>query len=370
MSMETGEAQPQSISNENKKNSNMFYIPSLDGIRAIAILIVFLSHAGLGGIIPGGLGVTTFFFLSGYLITTLLRREYEKNNFIDFSHFYMRRMLRIWPNFYLVLFTGSLLTVLGAMPGQISWMPFIAQVLQFTNYYSIYHGGMGTMAGSGVFWSLAVEEHFYFLFPFLYLILLRLGLTGRQQFLTLILLCLAILAWRYYLVTVMGGSETRIYYASDTRFDSILFGCALGVYKNPKMDYIDSSDKRLKYVHLPLALLLLFFTLIYRSELFRETLRYSLQGIALYTLFVIAIRFPQWGVIRLLNHRWARFAGTLSYSFYLIHFSVITSIGYWFKGKNVIMLSVVSFFCSFLLAYIIYIAVEIPLSRYRRKLSS
>lgn len=77
-----------------------FYIPSLDGIRTIAFLIVFLSHCPGGEyIFPGGFGVTVFFFLSGYLITTLLRREYEQNQFINLKHFYLRRLLRIWPGF-------------------------------------------------------------------------------------------------------------------------------------------------------------------------------------------------------------------------------------------------------------------------------
>jgi len=56
--------------------SEPFHIPSLDGLRAVSILVVFVSHAGLEAV-PGGFGVTVFFFLSGYLITTLLRREFE-----------------------------------------------------------------------------------------------------------------------------------------------------------------------------------------------------------------------------------------------------------------------------------------------------
>ncbi|MBL0010791.1 MAG: acyltransferase [Nitrosomonas sp.] len=62
--------------------SSKFYIPSLDGIRAVAAMLVFVSHAGWSHIIPGGFGVTIFFFLSGYLITTLLRREFEKQGLL------------------------------------------------------------------------------------------------------------------------------------------------------------------------------------------------------------------------------------------------------------------------------------------------
>ncbi|WP_454170153.1 acyltransferase family protein [Microbacterium paulum] len=75
-----------------------FAIPSLDGIRAAAVLIVFIGHGKtIGGPWPGDVGVTIFFFLSGYLITTLLRREYDRNGRISLGKFYLRRLLRIQP---------------------------------------------------------------------------------------------------------------------------------------------------------------------------------------------------------------------------------------------------------------------------------
>src|SRR5438105_2995303 len=80
-----------------------FQIPSLDGIRAVSFLIVFLAHAGLERYVPGYFGLTVFFFLSGFLITTLLRREYDRTGSVSLSHFYLRRILRIFPPFYLVL---------------------------------------------------------------------------------------------------------------------------------------------------------------------------------------------------------------------------------------------------------------------------
>ena len=89
-------------------------IASLDGLRAVSITIVFLAHSGLKGIVPGFFGVTVFFFLSGYLITTLLRIEFERSGDIGLVDFYVRRMFRIWPLFYLVLIVATLLTWLGA----------------------------------------------------------------------------------------------------------------------------------------------------------------------------------------------------------------------------------------------------------------
>jgi peptidoglycan/LPS O-acetylase OafA/YrhL len=68
-----------------------FYIASLDGMRAVAVMIVFVAHCGLQDALPGGFGVTVFFFLSGFLITTLLRREHERTGSISLRRFYLRR---------------------------------------------------------------------------------------------------------------------------------------------------------------------------------------------------------------------------------------------------------------------------------------
>ena len=92
-----------------------FVIPSLDGIRAISFMLVFLAHAGFP-YIPGGFGVTVFFFLSGYLITTLLRREAEETGTLSFKLFYLRRVLRILPPFYAVLLLAFVLTRVGLLP--------------------------------------------------------------------------------------------------------------------------------------------------------------------------------------------------------------------------------------------------------------
>src|SRR5258708_20144236 len=75
-----------------------FHIPSLDGLRAISFFIVFVSHAGIDAV-PGGFGVTVFFFLSGYLITTLMRLEAGKTGNVSLRSFYLRRAFRILPPF-------------------------------------------------------------------------------------------------------------------------------------------------------------------------------------------------------------------------------------------------------------------------------
>src|SRR5258708_26476857 len=96
-----------------------FHIPSLDGLRAVSFFIVFAAHAGLDRIVPGGFGVTVFFFLSGYLITTLMRMEAEATGHVSLKNFYLRRALRILPPFYIVLLAATALSELYVLPADL-----------------------------------------------------------------------------------------------------------------------------------------------------------------------------------------------------------------------------------------------------------
>src|SRR5213075_526599 len=100
----------------------------------------------------------------------------------------------------------------------------------------------------------------------------------------------AILAWRLFLVYATHSPENRTYMASDTRFDSILFGCALALGMNPVLDRMPFTDRTWRRVLLPLGVTLLLVTFVVRDFGFRETVRYTLQGIALVPVFVVAIR--------------------------------------------------------------------------------
>ena len=142
-----------------------FYIPSLDGIRGLAVLLVFVAHCNLAHVVPGGFGVTVFFFLSGYLITSLLRDEYERTSRIALGRFWVRRALRILPPMYIVLGLSIAAGAAGLVSADIRLQAVVAQMLHLTNYYSIHLGEVHFPPGTGIFWSLAVEEHFYLLYP-------------------------------------------------------------------------------------------------------------------------------------------------------------------------------------------------------------
>ena len=309
-------------------------IPTLNGIRAISVLIVIVAHAGYGWIIPGGLGVTIFFFLSGYLITTLLLHEYESAGTINVKEFYLRRFFRLFPPFFLTLAIAYGLVAAGLLPGGISFGGVLAQIFYFANYYAILFDTQYLIpSGTIIFWSLAVEEHFYIFYPIILLALLSFGLSRRMIGIVFSGICVIVLAWRIHLVAQPGFVEARTYFATDTRIDSIIFGALLALWSNP-FDRADGGSRmNLRQWGWVLASGgLLAFTLLYRDDAFRETYRYTLQGIALYPLFYFSIRYHGNLIFRPLNSAILSRIGVWSYSIYLIHFVVIKLIAALWPG--------------------------------------
>ena len=304
-------------------------IPSLDGIRAVAIIMVFFAHSGLENTVPGGLGVTIFFVLSGYLITTLMRIEYEKSGGFHYRGFYLRRALRLMPPLLIIVAATVLLSATGVIDGGYSFSGLMSVLFYFGNYHMIVTNYDGIPAGLSVIWSLAIEEQYYLLFPPLAVLLFRIG-RPRISAITLFALCLAVLAWRYGLM-LHGASDTYMYRATDTRVDSILAGCLLAVLKNPWLDGPATSRNYTRdWLVISACIAVLLFTLLYRDEFFRQTLRYTLQNFAIVPLIYLAVaradRFPfSW-----LNTRVMVYIGSISYTIYLTHLTVIYAITkYW-----------------------------------------
>lgn len=346
------------------------YIPSLDGIRAAAVLLVFSAHAGLNERVPGNFGVTVFFFLSGYLITSLLRIEFDRTGRISLRDFYLRRVLRIFPPFYLVLVGASTLCFFGWLEGFLTPDALLAQMFNLSNYYIIGNGWWdGRAPGTWVYWSLAVEEHFYLFFPVVYLLLRRYLPSRRKQALVLLGLCLAVLAWRCVLVFGLDVAKDRTYVASDTRVDSILWGCALAVYANPVLDAVRIAERWLKFFWVPLGLVGLLLSFLARDQRIEESIRYTLQGLALVPLFIAAIQYPNWGPFRILNVSWVKFIGLLSYSMYLLHPTVMYAV-HQYTVWHPFAQGVTSLALTIAIALAIHYGVEKRCAYLRRKLSS
>jgi peptidoglycan/LPS O-acetylase OafA/YrhL len=345
------------------------HIPSLDGIRAISFGLVFAGHAGLNWIVPTTFGVTVFFFLSGYLITTLLRLEFQKTGTVSLTGFYLRRALRILPPFYLVFLFALGAWWIGLLPRPGEPQSIAAVLLHYTNYYIVKHDNQGFLTGTGIYWSLAVEEHFYLVFPCLYLLLTRLCAKASRRAITLLGLCLVLLAWRCILVFVDHASFLRTSVASDTRFDSLLFGCALALYENPAVDRSAVPERAWKYVLFPLGFAGLLVSFVIRSDAFRETIRYTLQGLSLMPIFVCAVRYPAWLPIRPLNVRPIAYVGVLSYSLYLLHLVVLGGLAENLSTRLTPMVrAALALAITLALALLMYRAVERPCARLRRHL--
>jgi peptidoglycan/LPS O-acetylase OafA/YrhL len=344
-------------------------IPSLDGLRAASILLVFVAHAGLDTVVPGGLGVTIFFFLSGFLITTLLRSEFDKSGMVNLRHFWLRRALRILPPFYIVFAAAAIAAVL-LEPGSLAWKAIAAQVFHFTNYWIIWHGYEGQPIGTGVYWSLAVEEHFYLLFPFVFIAMRKLNFQNRSQALILWGTCLLVLLWRCVLVLQFDAPTNRTYMATDTRVDSILFGCALAVWNNPIRDAGAYSGKLWQKLLAPVGGALLLGSLLFRDPVFRETIRYSLQGIALTAIFFAAIQLYRYPPFSWLNARPLVLIGELSYSIYLVHLTAIFILQRLYPSMSKLLLGAIAFGISFAIAWAIHRLIEQPCAKLRRALTS
>jgi peptidoglycan/LPS O-acetylase OafA/YrhL len=348
-------------------------IPSLNGIRAVSVALVFVSHAGYGYVVPGGFGVTVFFFLSGFLITSLLMDEYSRNSDINVRKFFIRRFSRLSPPLLVFISLTYLLTYLSIIPGEISYAGGLSQVFYFANYYSIYFPWAGGIPdGTGILWSLAVEEHFYLLYPMLLLLGFR-YLRLRYIGCLILIACILILLWRIFLVTEMEVSTARTYYATDTRIDSIFYGCLLAIFYSPLNRHISEykAISGLELSGLCASVILLSCTFLYRDPFFRETFRYSIQGLALMPLFYFSICKYKNSLFRWLNNRMVNYIGLISYSIYLVHFVVIRTLEQNFAifGDSKLLL-LASLTITLLIASLMYVFVEQPMKSIRKSFRS
>lgn len=351
------------------------YLPSLDGIRAIAVLIVFFSHLPLGfsSFIPGGFGVTIFFFLSGFIITTLMRLEYENTGKLSLKKFYLRRICRIFPPLYIVLTIALMAGYFNLLDSSYTTLGALSSFLHITNYYVIFFDPEVTtlLPGMDVTWSLAVEEHFYLLFPLLF-VLARIRFNNRQLSRLLILICVAVLAWRFYLYAQEDFFPRRIFWGTVARFDSILYGSILALTCNPAFESSSSKTdqpNRWLVVLLVLALGTLIVTLVPRNHLFREVFRYSIQGVCLMPVFYMAVKWSRFGIFRILNTWAMRWLGRLSYSFYLCHRLTI-QFCFQYCDVNPVMIVTSAFAISILFSLLMYFSVEKQMAGLRKRLHS
>jgi peptidoglycan/LPS O-acetylase OafA/YrhL len=327
--------------------------------------------------IPGAFGLYVFFILSGYLITTLLIKEDQKFHSISIPLFYARRTLRIFPPLYAVFFSSLIFLWLTSQLGGVTFPGALSQALYFSNYDNLlFHGrAPGIIPGLGPLWSLAVEEHFYLLFPaFVVLMLYRFRLTYKRMTVALLLICLTDLVWRIFVMAHFsrllphGVALSWAEHGSDTRADSLLFGCALAFLEQTEWRGRIFEERRLKRVILPCCLFILLLTFVIRSDLFRSTIRYTMQGIALAPLLFYVVHYPTTFAGKVLNTRLLSWMGTRSYALYLIHLMVLTQIADHISGFGFLLRGTIGLAIAIVLAEIVHILVEVPTENIRARL--
>ncbi len=203
--------------------------PELDGLRGIAILAVLGAHMGVPGFSGGGggAGVTLFFVLSGYLITSLLISEKTRSGEVDLGAFYARRALRLFPALAAVLVVLAILLAAGLVPQNATantdyGVVFVSVVFYVANWAAVAGQSIGML---GHTWSLAVEEQFYILWPTLLLAGWRLG----RKRLAVVLIALVLLDVPYRFWLDLNDGFMHVFVGTDTRGDALLLGCVLAL---------------------------------------------------------------------------------------------------------------------------------------------
>ncbi len=300
-------------------------IPSLDGLRAFSILAVILGHSSWAMPAPikesifyrtianGGNGVAVFFVLSGFLITNILLKEFDRTGEISLRRFYFRRSMRIFPAFYLYLAAIGILWAFKLIPQVpqsflISGL-YLRSVIPYTHGYFLQHT-----------WSLSIEEIFYLFWPLLLVTLHSRGFLLRAA----VGLMLAMPLVRLLLYFLWPDFKVHDYYTVYGWFDTMIAGCLLALINQKprfvrwKRRYLTSWTAGLMTVTAFCLLPEIDRLLIspykgFNSFLIAPTIR----SLCIAGMMIYVVDHEDGLAGKLLNWKWVRRAGLISYSLYL-----------------------------------------------------
>jgi len=335
-------------------------LPSLDGLRFLAAVLVIVYHGGCEAPAPDG--VTFFFVLSGFLFAVLLDREFRSTGTIGLGSFYIRRAIRILPAFYATL----AITIVGKLllGNPLDYAHAAASGLFVGNYYNALHDHPPT--GFAHYWSLAVEEQFYIVWPLTFLALSRISRGALLGFLGASIVGVG--AWRTTALWTGIGHDPYAYNAFECRFDSLATGCLVGLLIQSSR-FRSLVRKSCPTGLEPLAVIGALVWSSAQSSHFHHgpgfTLDSALMALLLLQLVLLA-EHPLWSW---LNWEPIRFLGTLSYSAYLLHawgLAVAAKV----PGLSLAGRIVVGIAATFVLAAGQYFVVERPALRYRERFRS
>ncbi|MCC6289781.1 MAG: acyltransferase [Chitinophagaceae bacterium] len=311
------------------------------------------------------------FFVSGFLITKLLIAEYQTTKTISLKKFYFRRFLRLYPALILMLVITSI--VILTYGYKLIIPEIMAGLFYYTNYYRIYFFvplPAENYPSPGLLWSLAVEEHFYLVFPILFFLFFN---WGKKNFLNILwALLILFLLLRVYTFNTTANVELmqrKIYMLTHCRADSILYGCvsAILLYKTNSSWYQNLlQTKQIFYI----SLVLLIGTQAFPNIFFRNTFKFSFQGIAFSLIIPTFLFYSNKNILlKALNNKPIVFIGRLSYSLYLFHWVALAFCNLYFSTRSITWYAIF-ILITVTLSLSSYLFVEKPFLRLRKKFGS
>ena len=348
------------------------YITGLDGIRAIAVIMVLAYHLKLALFKSGFLGVTVFFVLSGYLITDILISEVEEEGTIDLKNFWLRRIRRLVPA---VMSMAVVIIFVSAVVNRIIFTKgckdFLASVLGFNNWWQIfnkvsYFEAAGVTSPFTHCWSLAIETQFYLIYPLILLGIYKLaksrgeGRAKRGLLFAGVTLLLALISVILMIVLFDPQQDaSRVYYGTDTRAFSLLFGALLAILWEYRMvPRRLSASVNMVLGSVSFAVLLVMTIAINGSSNFWYR-GGQFFGTILTVLMVYAVSGRKTWLSRFLSNPVLKWIGDRSYSIYLWHYPIILLISKGIKASWWITL--IEIVLSVVLAELSYRFIETPI---------
>ena len=311
-------------------DSPVTYRPHLDGLRAVAVYLVVLFHAGSSRFAGGYVGVDVFFVLSGYLVTQLLLRDVHGQGSIRFGRFYARRFRRLLPAAFVALIVTAVVFTAIAAPAEVADAvgSFKAAFLYSTNWYFI-HQAQGYFGANVVtnpvlqFWSLAVEEQFYLLWPLTLggvFVLTRRMDRARQAKLIQIGVAVLAVASAVWALSLRHSDPNRAYYGTDARAYELLAGALLALV--PAFAATAVRFRRSTRIATLAAAAAL--VAVASSWVHLDAIERGIAVTIVTCVLLVAIEAADGGVVkRVLSTRPAVYLGRISYGTYLWHWLVV-----------------------------------------------
>jgi len=313
------------------------YLPSIDSLRAIAVIAVIIYHID-ANYLPGGfLGVDLFFVLSGYLISSLIIKEYKSTGTVNLYNFYVRRARRLLPAVYfMITVVLIIITLFNGVLLKKSYLDALFGYIYSSNWWYIFHkldyfDSFGSQSPFKHLWSLAIEEQFYMFFPLIFLIFNRKSKSNNSNsklnknfiYVVLSLILVSLIA---HILLFDINNINRIYFGTDTRAFSLLVG-VVGAILYPMDRLSERTTKKDNMIYSIVSLvsiLVLIGIMINTSEYNTWLYRGGFLLVAIIGLIIIISSGRQYTFMsKLLSFKPFVFIGKISYSLYLWHFPIL-----------------------------------------------